>query len=241
MRPPRQQQMAGLAAEKGHRLRGLDRHPHDGAGRTVDTAWQIYGDNPDFCGVHRFDHGARLASHLPIEPGAEQRVDDQIGRGKLAGRGAIGRAGPTFGSIPRVALEPRTLAHQADPHLVAALGQEPRCYEPVTAVVAGPGDDDNAPPRQGRRLFGNSAAGVLHQLRARHASGNRKPVGLGHFGGRQQLQHQGHPIGAKKGGQMWLMRCAATFLWPLAKGYACCLIARQGHLASLPFKLLHRV
>ena len=75
--PSRHQQMRRLAAEEGHGLRGVDRSPHYVARRAVDPARQVDGEHGRAVGIDRLDHLERIALDGTIEPGAEQRVDDQ--------------------------------------------------------------------------------------------------------------------------------------------------------------------
>jgi hypothetical protein len=71
------QQMRRFAAEEGHGLHGVDRSAHHGAGRTVDPARQVDSEHRRAVGVDRLDHLERVALDGTVEPGTEQRIDDQ--------------------------------------------------------------------------------------------------------------------------------------------------------------------
>ena len=106
-------------------------------------------------------------------------------------------------SRPRIAEQ-----QQLDP--IAALGQDARGDKAVAAVVARPGDDDDPARRTGwrsRHRVGDRAAGAFHQLDAGVPAGDRQPVGLGHFGGGQQLDHAAARIA--NGGTLRIRRSVA--------------------------------
>ena len=168
MQPARQQQMARLAAEEGHGVAGFHRHAHDGAGGAVDAARQVDGDDRRAARIDRLDHGARQALDRPVEPGPEQRIDHDRLAADRRRRGLLERPLPARGGLRRIALEPAALAHEEEPHLVAALGQNARRHEAVAAIIAGARHHDGRPARQqaGRRV-GHGAAGILHQARCR--------------------------------------------------------------------------
>ncbi len=83
-------------------------------------AREVDGDDRRAAGVHHDDHGARQALDLAVEPGAEQRVDDQVAIAERRRRGVLDRTGPALGSDRRVALEPLAIADKVNPHRAAA-------------------------------------------------------------------------------------------------------------------------
>ena len=108
MQPARQQQMARLQAEEGDRLRRLDRRAHDRAGRAVDAARQVDGDDRH-AGSRSPRRSSARAQPLdrPVEPGAEQRVDDEVApRRAMSGDGLLDRPVQRRGGERRVALQP---------------------------------------------------------------------------------------------------------------------------------------
>ena len=66
--------------------------------------------------------------------------------------------------------------------------------EAVAAVVAGPAKYGDTPRvgEAGGDLIGHGAAGIFHELKARHPAFHGKAVGLAHFLRRQQLEHRWH-------------------------------------------------
>src|SRR5262249_36809588 len=70
-KPPWKKHMAGLLAKERDGLRRLDGEPHDCAGRSVDAARQVYGDDGAFLRVHGFNHRPRQALYRTIEARAE--------------------------------------------------------------------------------------------------------------------------------------------------------------------------
>jgi len=196
MQPARQQHMARLAAEERHRLRRLHRDAHHRAGRAVDAARQVDGDHRNAAPIHRLDHDPRQPLDRTIEPGAKQRVDDDVAILQRVRRRRRHRPAPALEGGARIALEPLGVADEHDPHIAAALGQQARRDETVAAIVARPGDDHDAvTARQGRRRIGDRAAGVFHQGQPRRAAGNRQPVGLGHLKRCQEFVHANDTIG----------------------------------------------
>ena len=142
-------------------------------------------------GIDRLDHRPCGAFHRPIEAGAEQRIDDGVGRVQRRGRGRLGGPRPTLRGLRGVTLEPVQRADQEHAHPVAALGQDARGDKTVAAVVARPGDHRDAAAGRMTRSdgLGHRPAGIFHQLDAGHAAGDRQPVGFRHLGGGEQLDH----------------------------------------------------
>ena len=64
-------------------LGGPDGGPHHGPGGAVDAARQVDRHNRAAGSVHRVDRGERVAGDRPVEPGAEQRIDDDGGAGEI--------------------------------------------------------------------------------------------------------------------------------------------------------------
>ena len=194
-------------------MAGLDRHAHHRAGRAIDAAGQIDRDHRAAGGVHRLDHRPRRPGHFAVEASTEQRIDDKTAAGELLGRGRIDRTLPALGGNRRIAAQFAFVADEADAHLkVSVLGQMPRRHEAVAAIVAGPGDDDDARRRLGNPVgkLGDRDPRALHQLDAWHAAGDGQPVGLRHLVGGQKLVHAADPNGPSWNRQFATTRCAAT-------------------------------
>ena len=191
MQPAGQQHVAGLAAEEGHRMAGVDRRAHHRAGRAVHPARQIDGDHRGAARVHRLDHGARQTLDLAVEPGAEQCVDDDVAVGERDRGRLLERSAPALGRQRSIALEPPFLADEADADGIAALGQKARGDKAVAAVVAGPGHNHHATALQhGADRVGDRPAGIFHQLDAGSAAGDGQPVGFCHFGRGEEFDHR---------------------------------------------------
>ena len=77
MHPARQQQMRRLAAEERHGLGGVDGDAHHGAGGAVDAARQVDARTGAPLALIASIMSKRVALDRPVEPGAEQRIDDQ--------------------------------------------------------------------------------------------------------------------------------------------------------------------
>jgi len=188
MLPSRQQKMRGLAAEERHRLHGVNRNPHDGAGRAVDPARQVDGENGGAVGVDSLDHLERLALDGAIETGAEQRIDDQR---RLADRLRIERQHRKFPAARRqrgIAPQAVPFAEQDHRDLAAAGGQFGRRDKTVTAIVAAAGDHHDGPlPDELHGGFGHGLARAHHQRETGRAGGDRQPVRTLHFGGGQHF------------------------------------------------------
>ena len=132
-----------------------------------------------------------------MEPGADDRVDDEVALGDLAEvqlpllRGGDlddGQADPAedLEVDPRVAAHVGHAAEQEDGRLDAALRQRARDDEAVAAVVAAPAQHPDLAGGEilERRLHRRHrlAAGVLHQHDRRHADiVDRLPIGFAHL------------------------------------------------------------
>ena len=189
--PAGKQQMTGFLAEERDRASRAYRGAHHRARRAVDAARQIDGDHRRGVCIHRFDHRACEPLDRPVEAGAEQRVDDEIGAIESAGCGRHDWTVPLFCGERGVALEPARLADQQYVHRVAARGEQPRRDKAIAAVITGPGNHNDAagggPARRNR--LGNRRAGTLHERDARNAAGDCQPVGLRHLDGAEDLDH----------------------------------------------------
>src|SRR5262249_59382373 len=92
----------------------------------------------------------------PVKPGAEQRVDDQVGAcGEVAPR-IFDRSVPGARREAGVALQLVAGAEEIDEHLVARPAEEARGDEAVAAIVPWPAENGDAgterdPPADGRR------------------------------------------------------------------------------------------
>ncbi len=122
--------------------------PEDPAGAPVDAARQIDRDHRHPGIVHRVDRLCRHALDRPVEAGAEQRVDDEVGsrrRRRRQGR-RLTRASASAAIAASPVIRSR-VAEQRDADLVAGLGQHARRHEAVAAVVARSRQHGNATAR----------------------------------------------------------------------------------------------
>ena len=94
MSASRHQQVTRLLAKKRDGFFGLDRRAHHRAGRAVDPAGQINGNDRSRLRVHRLDHRLRQAADRAIQAGAKQGVDDEVGIGKSIGLRRCNLAAP---------------------------------------------------------------------------------------------------------------------------------------------------
>ncbi|GCC44380.1 hypothetical protein chiPu_0028541 [Chiloscyllium punctatum] len=184
----RQQQMRGLLAEEGDGFGRLHGGPHDSARCAVDAARQIDRQHRRTAGVDRIDHLQRVALHRAIEPGAEQRVDDQR---RLAERLRVERQHRIFPALRRqrrIALQAVALAKQDHRDLAAARGELGGGDKAIAAIVAAAGDHDDRPLLdQVHRGFSDGLAGAHHQREARRAGCDGQPIGTLHLGGGQNV------------------------------------------------------
>ena len=185
--PAGQEQMPGLAPEKGDGQRRARRDAADLAGAAVDAARHIHRDNWQPLLLERRDDFSGDALDRAGEPGAEDRVDDDAVAVERRGGGRLDRSWPARGRHGRVALQRLARPEQRQAHRPAALGQDARRDKAVAAIVAGAAQHRERPLRPApRHRVGNGAAGILHQFDARGAAGDCQPVGLAHLGRGQQ-------------------------------------------------------
>ena len=136
----------------------------------------------------------RIALDRAVEAGAEQRVDDQRGfadRHRIAGQH---RTLPAARGERRIALQGVAFAEQDDGDAAAARYELGRRDKSIAAIVAASGDDQDRPlldEVHGR--LRHRLAGAQHQREARRAAGDRQPVGVLHFGGRENFHAQFSP------------------------------------------------
>ena len=192
MQPARQQQVAGLAAEEGHGMAGVDRQPHHRAGGAVHAARQIDGNHrhPAAFMARIMARGRPSTSRSRPAPNRASMTMSQ----SLSETGEACSTGPLQRSAASAAspFSRACCANEADAHRIAALGQMARRDETVTAIVARPRHNHHAPAlQQGARRIGHGAAGILHQVDAGHAAGDGQPVGLRHFGVGEEFDHRG--------------------------------------------------
>ena len=143
MEPAGQKHVADLAAKEGHRFRGLHREAHHRTGGAVDPARQVNRTDAG-CRVHGLDHGARNAFDRSIQTGAEQRVDDDVGRHQRRRCSRSRRTLPALRRQRRIPLEPLEVPDHKDAHPVSALGQNAGGDKTVAPVVARPRNHGHA-------------------------------------------------------------------------------------------------
>ena len=180
MQPPRQQQMAGLAAEKRHGLRGLDRRPHHGAGVAVDAARQI--DRDDRRAGAR--SSPRSCARGALRPARSSPAPNSASM-------MMSRAGQAPPARPaRSVRVQRAAACAASPLSRAAVADQQRPapdsrVRPAAArrqirrrhCCPGPPPPRRAgPAARARRRVGHRAPGIFHQRRCR-ACRRRSPAG----------------------------------------------------------------
>ena len=193
MQPARQQQMADLAAEERHRVRGFDRNAHDRASGAIDAARQIDRDHRDAAGVHRLDHGARQRPRRRAARPAPNKASMMRSQSSSAA-GVASSTGPCQRSAARAAspLQPRFVADQTDAHRKPASARMRAATNPSPPLLPGPATTDHplALAHRGNPV-GDRAPGIFHQLKAGNATSDRQPVGLGHLGGGEEFDHCG--------------------------------------------------
>ena len=145
-------------------------------------------------GVDRLDHLERIALDGTIEPGAEQRIDDQR---RLADRLQVEREHRIFPAAcgeRSIALQAVALAQEDDRHIAAARGEFGGRHKTVAAIVAAAGDHhDRSLLDEIHRSFGHGLPCAHHQRKAGRAGGDRQPVGTLHLSRRQNF-HAESPI-----------------------------------------------
>ena len=159
------------------------RRAHHRAACAVDAARQIDRDDRRAGRVDRLDHRARRPLDRPVEPGAEQRIDDERRR-RRGSPASAGSTGPLqrCAASRRIALELVAVAEQQQPDRIAALGQEPGATKPSPPLLPGPATThDRTAGGLPRDRVGDRPAGVFHQADAGRAARDRQAVGLGHL------------------------------------------------------------
>ena len=183
---PGSKEMTGFPAKEGDRYGGPRRGPHYGAGIAVDPARHVDGDAKTL--ADGLDRGPRGAVDFPVESGAENRIDHQLGIRHRARRHRLDRAGPAPGIDRRVAPQPVAPAEQRDPHRPAAPLQQAGDHEPVAAIVAGAAQHRRRPARPADAdPVGHRAPRRLHQLDPRRAAGDGERIRAGHLAYGQEL------------------------------------------------------
>jgi len=233
MAPARQQHVAGLAAKEGDTFRRRDRAPHHRAGRAVDAACQIHGNDRRAARVHGRDHLRRLPGDRAIETGAEQRIDDDARAFEDARGGRLERAAEPVRRLRGIAFELGPVADQREPHGKSALRQQAAGDKPVAAVVARPGDDGDGAARRRPRGggIGHGPAGVLHQRDTGNPARDREAIGFRHLGVGQKLDHRGSisrvTMGQGPRSFKWLACSLGDAGTPLVNYSAICLFIGQ--------------
>ncbi len=190
VKPARQQQVPGLAAEERDALACFDGRAHNRAARAADAARQIDRDDRRGACVDRFDQRARFALDRAIEAGAEKRVDDHPGTRERLRLCRLDRPLPKLRGRRGIALQRADLSEQQHCHRIAALGEHARGHKSIAAVVAGTGDDHHArAERMARDRVGDRAPRLVHQRHAGDPARNGEPVAFGHFVRGEELDH----------------------------------------------------
>ena len=182
MNASRQQQVARLFAKERDRHRRSRRCTADVAGPAVDAARHVDRDNGNPARVECLDDRLRRPFDRPRQPGAKDRVDDQLSAVEHRRRQRLDRPTPTRRRLAGIAAQGLDVAKQRQPHLPAAFGQDARRDKTVAAIVARPAqhrDRSRRPPP--RHRIGDGQAGLFHQRAAGDAAGDRQPIGLGHL------------------------------------------------------------
>ena len=171
MKTPRHQHMRGFLAEEGDREIGVDAFARDGpAGVALHAAGHVDGDDGDGGFVQQRRQIGGRPFQRPRQARAKQRIHDQGHIVEDRGGERFIAAAEAFGHLRGVAFELVAAAQQREPHIPAALAQEPRDHEPVAAIVARPAqnsDRERRPTRLDR--VGHRATGIFHQRQRRNA------------------------------------------------------------------------
>jgi len=188
--------MRRLAAEERDGLGGAHRDAHDGPGGAVDAARQVDAENRRAVGVDRLDHLERIAFHRPIEPGTEQRIDDQRRPADRLGIARQHRIFPSARRGGRVTLQAIAFTQQDDRDVATARRQFSRRHEAIAAIVAAAGDHQDRPfLHQVDRRLRNGLTRAQHQRKAGRTRGNAQPIGTLHLSGIKNF-HADFPIPA---------------------------------------------
>ena len=204
-----QHQGAGQAGRGRHEqrhLRRAQRHRHRRLDRGADHLRRVGGqpgreidcDDRRPCRIQVADQRRPAAGQRAGQPGPEQGIDDHIAvrdlrqplgplrRGRHLADRHTGRTehGEVAAGVPG---HRRRRRRQIHAHVHARGGQLARRHAPVTAVVALAAHDRHPLPIRRREMprdgGGDLAAGVLHQLRRRHADLlDRAALGGTHLG-----------------------------------------------------------
>ena len=144
MQPARQQQMAGLAAEEGHRVGcALTAAPITAPvvplmplGRSTATT-----GTPDR--IDRLDHRPRRARRPARSSPAPNSASTMMSQSfELSGSAGVDRPAPARAAAAASPLSAGAVADKLTPHREAALGQMPAATKPSPPLLPGP-----APPR----------------------------------------------------------------------------------------------
>ena len=178
------QQMARLPPKERHREVRLERRAERLAARTGNARRQIDGDDRYVRSVHGRDRARRLALHGPRQPGAEQAIDDEVEtgvRGKRLER--LPWAAMASGRQCGIAVQRLRRNEAVDHRLAAGLTQEPRGGPGIAAIVAGAGQNRDAPRLREGPTDGpdHGCRGPLHHCDPGDAAANRQAVGFGHL------------------------------------------------------------
>ena len=140
--------------------------------------------------VDALDQARELALDRAGQPGAEQAVNHDIRAREQGGVERLPRPLIAPGHGGCVGRQARFVAVEAEPDLVPSLLEVARGDETVAAVIAGTAQDGDVPGvgKPARDLFGDGAAGILHQGRAGDAARDGERVGAPHFLRRQKLK-----------------------------------------------------
>ena len=142
--------------------------PADLAGGGVDARRDVGGHDRRAAGVDRLDRGVGRRARRALEPGAEDRVDDDAGAGErvrgLAGLDLAVRAVEALEVRRRVGRKLARGPEQQRLDVEPGVAQMPRGDQPVAAVVALAADDAGRPvaaaPRSRPRQAPRPAASI---------------------------------------------------------------------------------
>lgn len=180
--------MARLAAKEGDGLGRADHRTVGEPGIAGEPAGHVDGHDGPPAFIHRRDGGGRLGVERPAEPGAEQRVDDDVVLLRQDRREGSDRAGPAGSRLRRIVRQSLPVARERQRDAIAALAQQPRRDEAVPAIIAWAAQHQHGLPRPGPPAdrIGHGATRALHQPLAGQARRDRQAIRLGHLGDGQQ-------------------------------------------------------